>query len=52
MRRAGKEYVQVTFSEGDHGFFCDERGSYNPVAARESWALTLAYFSARLTPAA
>ena len=31
------------FSEADHGFFCDARASYNPVAARHAWALTLSF---------
>ncbi len=36
--------AQVTFSDADHGFFCDQRASYNPAAARLSWDLTLSYF--------
>ena len=36
--------VQVTFSDADHGFFCDQRPSYNPTAAELSWDLTLSYF--------
>src|SRR5262249_43886506 len=27
---AGKPFVDVTFSDADHGFFCDARGSYHP----------------------
>jgi carboxymethylenebutenolidase len=38
-----KPYVNVDFSQGDHGFFCDERPSYNPNAARQAWALTLEF---------
>ena len=45
---AGKPYEQVTFSEADHGFFCDARASYHPVAARQAWALTLEFFAAHL----
>jgi carboxymethylenebutenolidase len=48
LRAAGKTYVQVTFSEAAHGFFCDERASYEPDAARQSWALTLAFFESYL----
>ncbi len=40
---AGKPFEVVTFSEADHGFFCDARASYNPVAAHQAWALTLAF---------
>lgn len=38
-----KIYVNVVFSNADHGFFCDERGAYEPNAARQSWALTLEF---------
>lgn len=40
---AGKDYVNVKFSYADHGFNCDERASYNETAAKEAWALTLAF---------
>lgn len=42
-RAAGKAYVNVVFSEADHGFFCDARASYNPTAAAQAWPLTLAF---------
>ncbi len=45
---AGKPYEMVTFPEADHGFFCDARASYNPDAARQAWALTLAFFETYL----
>jgi carboxymethylenebutenolidase len=49
LRAAGKSYVQVTFSDADHGFFCDERPCYyQPDAARQEWALTLAFFASYL----
>jgi len=38
-----KPYVNVEFSDADHGFFCDERSSYQPRAARQAWALTLEF---------
>ena len=38
-----KIYVNVVFSNADHGFFCDERGAYQPIAARQAWALTLEF---------
>lgn len=40
---AGKDYVNVKFSQADHGFNCDERASYNETASKEAWALTLAF---------
>lgn len=48
LRAAGKPYTQVTFSEADHGFFCDERPSYNADAAAQSWAMTLEFFRQRI----
>jgi carboxymethylenebutenolidase len=38
-----KSHVNVVFSNADHGFFCDQRSSYNPHAARQAWALTLEF---------
>jgi carboxymethylenebutenolidase len=39
----GKDFVHVEISDADHGFFCDARPSYNPIAAAEAWPLTLAF---------
>ncbi len=36
---AKKQFVYVAFSEADHGFFCNERASYNESAAKQAWAL-------------
>ena len=52
LKTAGKPYVNVEFSEADHGFFCDARASYNPAAAAQAWPLTLAFLKAHLTAAA
>jgi len=53
LRDAGKNYVNVEISDADHGFFCDARPSYSPVAAAHAWALVVAfldtYTSGRLT---
>ena len=38
-----KIYVNVEFSRAGHGFFCDERASYEPQSARQAWALTLEF---------
>jgi carboxymethylenebutenolidase len=45
MRAAHKPFVSAEFSDADHGFFCDERASYNAAAAAEAWALTLAFLA-------
>ena len=52
LTAAKKDYVNVVFSAADHGFFCDARASYNPVAAREAWSLTLEFFNIHLGEAA
>jgi len=51
LRAAKKTWVNTEFSFADHGFFCDARASYNPEAAAEAWALTLAFLNAHV-PAA
>jgi carboxymethylenebutenolidase len=38
-----KVYVNTEFSRADHGFFCDERASYEPHSARQAWALALEF---------
>ena len=48
LRAADKAYVNVEFSKADHGFFCDARASYNPAAASEAWALTLAFLNTNI----
>ena len=51
MRAAEKPYVNVVFSEADHGFFCDARASYNAAAAAQAWPLTLAFLETHVTAA-
>lgn len=43
VREANKAFVDVVFSNADHGFFCDARPSYHPASATQAWALTLAF---------
>jgi carboxymethylenebutenolidase len=45
---AGKQYINGVISYADHGFNCDERTAYNPKAAKEAWAMTLAFFKNNL----
>ena len=45
LRAASKPFVNVEFSDADHGFFCDARSSYNPSAARQAWALALTFLN-------
>jgi carboxymethylenebutenolidase len=48
VKSAGKNYTSITISYADHGFNCDERASYNPLASKEAWAHSLAFFDNRL----
>jgi len=48
VRSAGKRYVNVEFSGVNHGFFCDARSDYDASAARQAWALTLAFLDEAL----
>jgi carboxymethylenebutenolidase len=45
LRAAGKPYTTVTFGEAGHAFFCDQRPAYQPDAAAEAWALTIAFLA-------
>jgi carboxymethylenebutenolidase len=48
VKKANKPYVNVEISNADHGFFCDARGSYNPVAATLAWTLSLQFLDIHL----
>lgn len=43
LREAGKIFTNVVISQAGHAFHCDERDSYEPKAARQAWAMTLAF---------
>ncbi len=48
LKEKDKKYVNVIFSNADHGFFCDARGSYNPEASKNAWALVLSFLETYL----
>ena len=48
LKEKDKKYVNVIFSNADHGFFCDARSSYNPEASKNAWALVLSYLETYL----
>ena len=48
VKAAGKPYINVEISDADHGFFCDARPSYNPVAAKEAWSLVTEFLEAHV----
>jgi carboxymethylenebutenolidase len=45
LEDCGRPYTSVVFSEAGHGFFCEQRESYNASAAAQAWPLTLAFLS-------
>lgn len=50
LSRAKKPFIEIAFSDADHGFFCDERASYHADSAAMAWGLTKAFFSRYLKP--
>ncbi|WP_035988703.1 dienelactone hydrolase family protein [Leptolyngbya sp. KIOST-1] len=51
LKEHGVPHKIFRYPEASHGFFCDQRYSYNPEAARDAWAQVLELFKATL-PAA
>ncbi len=50
MKNESKEFINVMISYADHGFNCDERPAYHPKAAKEAWAMTMAFLKNNLAP--
>ncbi len=48
LRDLGKDAETIVFPEADHGFFCDERASYDRTAAEEAWRRLTEFFSRHL----
>ncbi len=44
LSQAKKRYSMNIFPKAGHGFFCDQRDSYNPEASAEAWTMTLNFF--------
>jgi carboxymethylenebutenolidase len=51
LRSAGKKFVDVEFSDANHAFFNEQVDRYNAPAARQSWALSLAFLNENLDAA-
>lgn len=51
LNRIGKPHINVEISDADHGFFCDARASYNPVAAALAWTLSLKFLDVHVKDA-
>ncbi|HET9830114.1 MAG TPA: dienelactone hydrolase family protein [Vicinamibacterales bacterium] len=45
VRQANKTFVDVVFSNADHGFFCDARASFHAPSAAQAWGLTLTFLN-------
>lgn len=43
MAEAKKTFVNVEFSDADHGFFCDARANYKESAAKQAWELLVKF---------
>lgn len=48
MKKAGKQFEHHTYEKAAHGFFNDNRHSYNADAARDAFVRTLAFFEQTL----
>ena len=44
LRSLGKTYEVKVYSGADHGFFCDDRASYHPEAAKDAWEKVKGWF--------
>lgn len=49
LEGAGKPFLELNFGHADHGFFCDQRASYDAGAAREAWGLVSAFLTSNVT---
>jgi carboxymethylenebutenolidase len=45
MTEAKKTFVNVDFSDADHGFFCDARANYKEAAAKQAWQLLVQFLA-------
>src|SRR5262245_6307964 len=48
LRELGKSYKLDNYAGADHGFFCNDRASYDEKAAADSWTKLKALFKANL----
>ena len=44
FKELGKNYRLKVYLDAEHGFFGDERSSYNPSAAQDSWYKLIKFF--------
>jgi carboxymethylenebutenolidase len=48
LQDLAKEAETIVYPDADHGFFCDERASYNRTAAEDAWRRLTDFFSHHL----
>ena len=48
LTAAGVDHDTVIYPDADHGFFCDQRGTYQKDAATDAWARVKALFAEKL----
>jgi carboxymethylenebutenolidase len=48
LKSLGKDYKLKSYPGADHGFFCNERASYNSAAAADAWEELKGLFAAHL----
>ena len=48
LESLGKEAEVVVYPDADHGFFCDERPSYQAAAAKDAWRRLTTLFAKSL----
>lgn len=51
LAEAGTDHEVVVYPGADHGFFCDQRGTYQKAAADDAWRRVKELFRAKLGPA-
>jgi len=45
LRTLGKSFEVKIYTSAEHGFFCDDRASYDPDAANDAWEKTKSWFA-------
>jgi carboxymethylenebutenolidase len=48
LKQLGKGFQSYVYRGAGHGFFCNERGSYNPTAAADAWQKTMDFLAGNL----
>jgi carboxymethylenebutenolidase len=48
LKELGKNFESKTYAGAGHGFFCDDRASFEPNAAKDAWDRVLKFFESNL----